>query len=189
MQRTGTGGADDTQSAQKHGYNSDGRHRHEYVPREDSDGHRGKALAGRPRRGEDSRAGRNELPAQVLGAYAADGFLAHRTRNRRKAGSERYEDAGRRGQDVTAERGETLPALRGECRTADRPRLGMGAMHDKGHKGLQAIQPQPFHRTGTLGGIRFRQGKGGDSGNGGQPLTRTCGKEDGMRPDGHKHRI
>ena len=59
------------------------------------------------------------------------------------------------------------PALWGQCGAADRPRLGLGALHHCGHQGLQTGVQQHRLRTGAAGTVFLRQGQAGRVRNGG----------------------
>ena len=57
--------------------------------------------------------------------------------------------------------------LRRQRRAADRPRLGVGTMHHRGHQGLQAGVQQPRLRPGAPMSLHCGKGPAGRQGNGG----------------------
>jgi len=71
---------------------------------------------------------------------------------------------GQTGSAVGKERGAAVPALRRERRTADRPCVGMGTVHDGYGEGLQAGKQQLQQRTDAAIGLRLQKSACGGAG-------------------------
>ena len=78
------------------------------------------------------------IPQEAVDAPTADGFLACGKRHSQQTGairqSTRWETS--QGSAVRQERGGAVSAVWRQCRAADRPCLGMGALHDGIYKSL-----------------------------------------------------
>ena len=208
----GAGDGNDPGGALYHGHHGDRRDRDESLSGEGRDGRGGKAHgAGRERRPHGG-AGRAELSQTALGPQAADGYLAHRPRHRPEARGQRHAHPGRRGADVGHEdprpgragaapekrerradlpqrRGSALPSVRGQRRAADRPRLGLGALHGGRHQAVPTRQQQSRQRSGPARAVFRREGADHRHGNGGRSEPGAGPKGPCRRPDRAQHRL
>ncbi len=64
------------------------------------------------------------------------------------------------------QRKTAVPTLWSQCGAADRPCLGLGALHHCGHQGIQTGVQQPRFRPGTAGAVFLCQGQPGRVRNG-----------------------
>ena len=83
-----------------------------------------------------SGTGRDDLPQEAVDAPTADGFLACGKRHSQQTGAIRHLHDGRHRKAVRQERRGAVSAVWRQCRAADRPCLGMGALHDGIYKSL-----------------------------------------------------